>query len=121
MRPSISNLTHVTRRHVSKLPQTYQQFQKAHAKVWRAYDKLGAAAAEEGPLDQKTRELIKLGMAAAVKSESAVQSHAHRALEAGVTAAEIEHALILGVTTLGFPSMMAALTWAHEAIESHGK
>jgi AhpD family alkylhydroperoxidase len=106
---------------MTNLPRPYQQFKKSHSKVWRAYDKLGAAAAEEGPLDQKTRELIKLGMASANKSESAVHSHTHRALDAGATAEQVEHALILGVTTLGFPTMMAALTWAQAAIEAHGK
>lgn len=106
---------------MTSLPRSYQQFKKSHGKVWRAYDRLGASAAEEGPLDQKTRELIKLGMAAASRSESAVHSHTHRALEAGASAEEIEHALILGVTTLGFPTMMAALTWAQAAIEAHGK
>jgi AhpD family alkylhydroperoxidase len=102
-----------------KLPKFYEQFKKSQAKVWKAYDKLGAAAGEAGPLPPKTRELIKLGMAAAAKSESAVQSHTHRALEAGATPAEIEHAVVLGVTTLGFPAMMAALAWAQSAIEAH--
>lgn len=106
---------------MSTLPKAYQHFKKSHTKVWRAYDKLGAAAAENGSLDAKTRELIKLGMAAATKSESAVQSHTHRALEAGATTEEIEHALLLGVTTLGFPTMMMALTWAQGAIANHGK
>lgn len=104
-----------------KLPKPYQQFKKAHAKVWRAYDRLGASAAAEGPLDQKTRELIKLGMAAAIQSESAVHSHTHRALEAGATVEEIEHAILLGVTTLGFPAMMAALTWAQAAMAAHSE
>jgi len=58
-------------------------------------------------------------MAAATRSESAVQSHTHRALEAGATTAEVEHAILLGVTTLGFPTMMAALTWAQAAITAH--
>jgi len=74
-----------------------------------------------GPLDAKVRELIKLGMSAAVKSESAVQSHTHRALEVGASAEEIEHAIILGITTIGFPTMMAALTWAKDAIQTHNK
>jgi len=106
---------------MGKLPRPYQQFKKEHAKVWRAYEKLGAAAAEEGPLDLKTRELIKLGMAAATKSESAVESHVHRALEAGATAEEVEHAVMLGITTLGFPAMMMALSWAKAAIAMHNQ
>jgi 4-carboxymuconolactone decarboxylase len=64
--------------------------------------------------------LIKLGMAAATRSESAVHSHVHRALEAGATAKEVEHAILLGVTTIGFPNMMAALTWARAAIAARG-
>ncbi|MEW5986863.1 MAG: carboxymuconolactone decarboxylase family protein [Chloroflexota bacterium] len=104
---------------MSKLPKTYQQFQKEHTAVWQAYESLGALAAE-GPLDQKTRELVKLGMAAAVQSESAVHSHTYRALAAGATAAEIEHTILLGVTTLGFPTMMAALSWARAAVTGGG-
>jgi len=104
---------------MNKLPKPYRQFKKEHAQVWRAYAKLGATAAEEGPLDQKMRELIKLGMAAAARSESAVESHVHRALEVGATVEEIEHVIVLGVTTLGFPTMMMALTWAKAAIAAH--
>ena len=102
---------------MSQLPKPYQQFQKYHPDVYRAYEALGATAADSGPLDAKTRELIKLGMAAASKSKSSVLSHTHRALEMGVTPDEIEHALMLGVTTLGFPTMMAALTWAKEVLK----
>jgi 4-carboxymuconolactone decarboxylase len=104
---------------MSDLPKPYQQFQHKHRAVWEAYDQLGTAAADAGPLEQKVRELIKLGMAAASRSESAVHSHVHRALAAGATAEEIEHALLLGVTTMGFPTMMAALTWAQAAMEAH--
>jgi 4-carboxymuconolactone decarboxylase len=104
---------------MSDLPDTYEVFQKQHTSLWQAFEKLGETAATSGPLDLKTRELIKLGMAAAYGSVSAVKSHTHRALEAGVSVEEIEHAILLGITTLGFPSMMAALTWAKEAIQDH--
>jgi len=106
---------------MNTLPKPYQQFRKDHAAVYQAYENLGAVTADSGPLDAKTRELVKLGMAAAGKSESAVQSHVHRALDAGATPQEIEHALMLGVNTLGFPTMMAALTWAKQAIAAHGQ
>jgi alkylhydroperoxidase/carboxymuconolactone decarboxylase family protein YurZ len=126
-----------------ELPKFYVRSRKDHPRVWKAYEKLGAAA--EGPLETKTRELIKLGtlaprspgtaaarqrrgsvrasasagVAAATKSESAVHSHAHRALEAGATPDEIEHAVTLSITTLGFPAMMTALSWAQAAIAGH--
>jgi 4-carboxymuconolactone decarboxylase len=104
---------------MSKLPRSYQRFQGEFTQVWSAYENLGGAAAEAGPLDRKVRELIKLGMAAANQTESGVHSHTHRALEAGATTEEIQHAIVLGITTIGFPSMMAALSWSQAAIEDH--
>ena len=104
---------------MSELPRTYQRFQAEYGQLWKAYDRLGATAAEAGPLEVKVRELIKLGMAAANQTESAVRSHTHRALEAGATAEEIQHALLLGITTIGFPAMMAALSWAQAAVDAH--
>ncbi len=103
---------------MKQLPKTYQEFRDLHPKVYAAYESLGAAAAEAGPLDAKVRELIKLGMAAANGSESGVQSHTYRALESGATEDEIEHALLLGINTLGFSRMMAALSWARGALAS---
>jgi AhpD family alkylhydroperoxidase len=103
---------------MATLPKGYRKFQEKHPQVYAAYETLGKTAAESGPLDEKTRELIKLGMSAARGSESAVKSHAHRAIEAGATPDEIEHALTLGINTLGFPAMMTALSWAWEAL--HG-
>jgi AhpD family alkylhydroperoxidase len=104
----------------ARLPAPYVAFRAKHRRLWKAYDRLGAVAAASGPLDERTRELVRLGMAAASQSESAVHSHVHRALEAGAKRAEVEHAVLLGVTTIGFPRMMAALTWAHAAMEAHG-
>ena len=102
---------------MSDLPRSYERFQDEYPDVWKSYEKLGEIAATSGPLDQKTRELIKLGMAAATGSESAVHSHTHRAMEIGVSAEEIEHAILVGITTMGFPRMMAALSWAKAAIK----
>lgn len=106
---------------MNQLPKPYQLFRREHPRIYAAYEALGAAAAEAGPLDAKTRELIRLGMAAANRSESAVESHTHRALDAGATPDEVEHALALGINTLGFSVMMAALTWAKQAIANHNQ
>ena len=101
---------------MEQLPKPYQQFRTNYPQVYKAYEQLGEAAANAGPLDAKTRELIRLGMSAANKSESAVQSHTHRALDAGASSEEIEHALLLGINTLGFSTIMAAITWAKAAV-----
>ena len=106
---------------MSQLPKPYQKFRIDYPAVYAAYEALGAAVSSAGPLDAKTRELVKLGMCAANGSETGVESHTHRALEAGATAHEIEHAVMLGINTLGFSTMMAALTWAKQALANHAR
>jgi 4-carboxymuconolactone decarboxylase len=103
---------------MSTLPRRYRGFQDEYTEVAQAYETLGAAAASAGPLDGKMRELIKLAMAAAMRGETAVHSHTHRAVEAGATREELEHTILLGVTTLGLPTMMTALTWMRAALDA---
>jgi AhpD family alkylhydroperoxidase len=69
-----------------------------------------------GPLDRRTAELVKLGLAVGARQEGGVHSHVRRALEAGATPEEVRHAIRLAVTTVGFPTMMAALTWAEDLL-----
>lgn len=102
----------------NKLPSAYRRFADAHPRVMRAYEELSAAALAEGPLDRRSAELVKLGLAVGARLEGAVHSHVRRALEAGASPDEVRHAIRLAVTTLGFPSMMAALSWANDVLES---
>jgi AhpD family alkylhydroperoxidase len=85
----------------------------------RAYEEVSKATLTEGPLDRKQAELVKIGLAVGAKLEGAVHSHVRRALEAGVTPDEIRHAIRLALTTVGFPTMMAALSWANDVIEGN--
>lgn len=103
-----------------KLPGRYLQFQQAHPEVFAAYDQLGKAASAGGPLQQKEVALVKLALAAGARLEGAVHSHCRRALEAGVTPDEIRHVIILSVTTVGFPSMMATLSWVDDVLSQAG-
>lgn len=99
-----------------KLPGRYLQFQKRFPAVFQAYDALGAASAEAGPLDGKTRALVKLAIAVGGQMEGAVHSHTRRAVEAGCSAAEIRHVALLAITTIGFPSMMKTLSWVEDIV-----
>ena len=100
----------------NKLPKRYLQFQKRYPQVFQAYDALGAATAEAGPLPDKTRALVKLAIAAGGQMEGAVHSHTRRALEAGCSPEEIYHVALLGTTTLGFPTMMKAFSWMDDVV-----
>lgn len=99
-----------------RLPKPFQRFSRDHAAVARAYDGLGEACAKAGPLDPRTRELVKLGMAIGGRLEGAVHSHTRRAVEAGATPAQIRHVVALAAPTLGFPTTVAAFTWVEEVL-----
>ena len=99
-----------------KLPARYVDFQKEHPAVFKAYDALGKATAEAGPLDGKTRSLVKLALAVGGQMEGAVHSHTRRALEASCSPDEIRHVVLLGTTTLGFPSMIKTLSWVEDIL-----
>lgn len=102
---------------MAQLPKAYEHFKRNYPELWQAYDRLGAAVHDSGPLDKKNRELLKLAMAIGARLEGAVHSHTRRALEAGATAQEICHVVLLGLTTLGFPHTIAALTWVKDDLQ----
>src|SRR5438093_9238429 len=99
-----------------KLPSAYRRFASDHPRVIEAYEALGDVTLSDGPLDRKHAELVKIGIAVGARLEGAVHAHVRRARDAGATAEEIRHAIRLGTTTVGFPSMMAALSWANDVL-----
>jgi alkylhydroperoxidase/carboxymuconolactone decarboxylase family protein YurZ len=104
-----------------KLPSAYRRFADAQPRIMKAYEELSSATLADGPLDRKHAELVKVGITIGAGLEGATHSHVRRALEAGATPEEIRHAIRLALTTVGFPSMMAALGWANDVIDAGGK
>lgn len=103
------------------LPKTYTRFKKSHPDLVAAYESLGEACRSAGPLDKKTAALVKLGIALGGGLEGGTHSAVRKAMQAGCTPQEIEHAAILSTTTLGFPAMMRARSWVNEVTSGkHG-
>ena len=98
------------------LPKVYQQFQERFPEVLNSFKQLGIATREAGPLDEKTQDLIKLGIAAGANSRGGVMSNTRKAMAAGATVEEVEHAVLLAMTTTGFPNTLAALSWVQEVV-----
>jgi 4-carboxymuconolactone decarboxylase len=93
------------------VPKRYKKFTEDFPEVAKAYEEMGNAVHKSGPLDNKTRALIKLAISTGARLEGAVHSHVRKALKAGVTKKEMQHAVMLSLPTIGLPSMMAALSW----------
>jgi 4-carboxymuconolactone decarboxylase len=98
------------------LPEVYQNFERRFPAVKEAFDALGAAEHDAGPLGERERRLIKLGIAVGAQSEGAVRSHVRKLLGIGVSEAEVLHTIVLALTTIGFPATNAALSWAEEVL-----
>ena len=97
----------------------YLTIKERHSGFIGAVEALGKAVRKEGPIDEKTAHLIQLAAAAAIRSEGSVHSHTKRAIDAGANSDEIYHAIILLTSTIGFPNVMAAISWADDVIEGH--
>ncbi len=102
---------------VSEPPKTYRELKEKYGPFIDSVESLGHTVRESGPIDEKTAHLIQLAAAAAIRSEGSVHSHVKRALDAGASPDEVRHALILLTSTIGFPTVVAALTWARDIMD----
>ena len=100
-----------------KLPQHLLRFRKAHPGIYDAFEELGRRVHEEGPLSERERRLVKIGIAMGAGTEGGVHSAIRHATAGGCTREDVEHAIRLGITTLGWPRAMATLSWVDDVFE----
>ena len=102
---------------MSQYPEHYTWVAKRFGRAMKTHQKMGEQLLDAGPVGRKQAQLVQLAAAAAVRSEGSVHSHVKRALEAKAKPAEIYHTLVLLTSTIGFPAVSAALSWARDVIE----
>ncbi|WP_027192014.1 carboxymuconolactone decarboxylase family protein [Fundidesulfovibrio putealis] len=99
-------------------PKHYEIMRSKFPDYIQAVETLGKAVRDAGPLDEKTLLLVQLGAACATHSEGSVLSHARRAMAAGASLDEINHALMGLTSTIGFPTVAAAISWVRKNLEN---
>jgi len=93
-------------------------FIEHHGDIYDAYENFGKLVHEKGgPLDEKTRWLIKVALSADCQNEYSLRTHILKASKCGCTREEIEHAILLVAPTCGFPKMMRALLVFRDVFE----
>ncbi len=102
------------------IPKPYVNMKEQFPDLVGAYESLGDACKNAGPLDGKTVAMIKLATSLAAGLEGAAHSHTRKALQAGCTAEELEHVAMLGTPTIGFPAMMRNRSWVRDVTEKQG-
>src|SRR5262245_12193623 len=103
-----------------KPPETYQAFVQRYPKIGRAWEAI-AETGREGPLEEKTVRLIKLGVALGALREGAVHASVRKALALGITREEIEQVVALAAGTLGLPATVAVFSWVQDTLAQDGK
>lgn len=97
-----------------QLPKPVTQFKGLYPDVWSAFTHLGERCHEAGPLDERTRRLVKLALSIGAGLEGATHSAVRNARQAGLSQEEINHVVVLAVSTLGLPSATRAFTWVQD-------
>lgn len=89
-----------------------------HPDLWKAYQLLGKAASECGPLNAREQRLVKLALAIGAGSEGSCHSHTRRALAEKLPADALEHVALLAITSLGWAKAMRGLAWIEDVTSS---
>jgi alkylhydroperoxidase/carboxymuconolactone decarboxylase family protein YurZ len=99
-----------------RLPKAVNEISKRHPEIWKAFNALGERCHEAGPLDDKSRRLVKLALCIGAGLEGGTHSAVRNALKTGITAEEMEHVALLAISTLGLPAATRSMTWIDDIL-----
>lgn len=74
--------------------------------VMKNFGALHAATFKAGASDVKTKELVALGIAIAIRCDGCIAVHVHDAMKAGATKAEIAETISVAIVMGGGPAVM---------------
>ena len=90
-------------------------FKKEAPDTLKAFNEMGAAAKKPGALDEKTKELIALGIAVATRCDSCIGLHVRSLVRLNTTREELCEALQMIAYMGGGPS----ITYGSKALEAY--
>ena len=99
-----------------ELPKAVDDFRSRYPDVWRAFTELGDRCHRAGPLDDKTRRLVKIALCVGAGLEGGTHSAVRNALASECTEDEIRHVAVLGTSTIGLPAAVRAFTWINDCL-----
>lgn len=97
-----------------KIGKSMKEMRKLSPATIDGYMLLHAAGSQTGHLDAKTRELIALAVAVTTRCDSCIANHAKKAIDLGVTQAEMAEALGVAVAM----NAGAALSYSGRAMDA---
>lgn len=82
---------------------------KKYPEVYEAYQAYGKSVHACGPLDDRTKALLKVAISSVAEHDYALTTHLKKAVDLGITQEELEQVLLLTAPSVGFPNMMESL------------
>lgn len=101
------------------IPKPYHEMHDRYPEFMQAYEAMGQATREAGPLSDREMALVKLAISLGAGLEGAAHSHCRKALEAGCSPDDLRHVSLLAAPTIGFPTMMRARSWVEDVLSRH--
>ena len=102
---------------MSLVERNLNYFIEKHGDIYESYQEYGKKIHEVGgPLEEKTKRLIKVAISATIQNQYSLTTHIKKALKSGCTMEEIEHTVLLVAPTVGFPAMMKAIISIREEL-----
>lgn len=98
----------------SELSHAIKEVRLGTPEVMKAFSAMAKAATEAGALDAKTKELIALAIAVAIRCDGCVAFHAEAAVKCGATREEVMETMGMSLYMGAGPSLM----YAAQAVEA---
>src|SRR5690606_23289599 len=101
--------------HAERPPRAYEEFCAEFPALREAWDSIRRAEAE-GPLDPRTRRLVKLAASISARAQGGTHSATRKALAAGASEEEILQVVALCASLIGMPETVAAWSWVRDVL-----
>ncbi len=98
----------------TELSGAIKEVRQGAPETMKAFSSLARSALEANALDTKTKELIALGIAVAIRCDGCVAFHAEAAVKQGATRAEVMETMGMAIYMGAGPSLM----YAAQAVEA---
>ena len=102
------------------LPEVYLEFTQRYPEVAEAQGTLARAVEDATPFDERTTRLLNLALAIGAVADGAVRPNVRKSLAQGVSESELRAVTLLAITTCGFPTAIAGLSWVDEVLAGEG-
>ncbi|TWT92520.1 Carboxymuconolactone decarboxylase family protein [Neorhodopirellula pilleata] len=104
-----------------RIPGTYRAMHEQFPEFMQAYEAMGQAARQAGPLSDREVAMVKLAISIGAGLQGGAHSHCRKALQAGCSPDDLRHVAILAAPTIGFPTMMRAKSWIEDVLNQQPK